>query len=351
MSEKIFFHVDCNSAFISFASIESLQNGGEDYRKIPAVVSQKPGVRGAIVAAASQPAKELGIIVPEHINSALAKYKDLVIVEPDFSVYKKWSSIFKQLCKGYAKEFESYSIDECVFTVRDVFLKNKNPGDLGIEIRNLIKEKIDLDVTVGVAHTKTFAKICSDFKPSGVYWVDENNFKEYLWKLPIERLIMCGPKTTEKLHNNKIYTIEELAQKQMEEVQQIVGKKHGEYLWLQANGLDDSEVVTERQERKSLSREETLQISVKNIDDIKKEFIKILEETIEILEKEHLKTKRIGIKLRSDEFVDKNFYKTLDEYTNDFDIILKEIIDLIERNYNSESIRQVGIKFEKLSKE
>lgn len=349
---ETFFYVDVNSAFISWASVESVLNGGQDYRLIPSVISEEPGVRGAIVAAASQPAKSLGIKVPEHINSALKKCENLTIVKPDFNVYRKWSNSFKELCKKFAKEFESYSIDECVFTVKDEFLKSSEPGQVGIMIRDSIKNLLGFDVTVGIAHTKSFAKIASDFKPGfNVYLITEDNFKEYLWPLPVDRLLYCGPKSTEKLNNNNIFTVEQLANSNIETIQSILGNKAGESLWLQANGLDDSKIVTERPDRKSLSHDTTLQISTSNIKELLPKFYKITSEAITRLKKDNMKTKRVGIKLRDDDFNDKMYFKNLDTVSNDIKIIYNIIMDLLKENYDNKSIRQIGVKFEKLEKE
>lgn len=351
MMEKVFIWIDVNSAFISFASVESLEQGGMDYRKYASVVSQPPGVRGAIVAAASQPAKDLGVRVPEHINSALQKCPDLIIVEPDFEVYKKWSQKFKEICREFAENFESFSIDECVINPKLELLSKYSGPQIADKIRLKIKEKCGFEVTCGVSFTKTFSKIASDYKPGDrVYYLSRENFKKHLWPLPVDRLIYCGPKSKEKLEKAKINTIGELANADLDKIKMIVGNKHGEALWLQANGLDDSEVVTERPERKSLSREVTLQENINDIEKIKDIYIGIINEACNKLKQENLQTKRIGIKLRDYRFNDRNYYKTLKEYTSDKNVIQKVVEELLDANYKAEALRQLGIKFERLTK-
>ena len=70
---RIIFHIDVNSAFLSWTAVKLLREGRPDIRLVPSVVSGDPNDRRSIITAASIPAKKLGIRVPEPVSMALRK--------------------------------------------------------------------------------------------------------------------------------------------------------------------------------------------------------------------------------------------------------------------------------------
>ena len=81
---RIIFHIDVNSAFLSWNAVKMVSGGEPDIRLVPSVVSGDPADRRSIVTAASMPAKKLGIKTAEPLSSALRKCPDLVVVRGDW---------------------------------------------------------------------------------------------------------------------------------------------------------------------------------------------------------------------------------------------------------------------------
>ena len=112
MSDRLIFHVDVNSAFVSWSAVEMLKNGGPDLREVPSIVGGDPKSRRGIVAAKSIPAKKYGIVTGEPVSAALRKCPNLVIAGSNFKWYVKCSRAFKAICQEYTPCMQSFSIDE-----------------------------------------------------------------------------------------------------------------------------------------------------------------------------------------------------------------------------------------------
>ena len=110
---KIFFHVDVNSAFLSWSAIKHLQDGETvDLRTIPAVVGGDEAQRHGVVLAKSGPAKKYGIKTGESLFAARTKYPAIKVVPPDFDFYVKNSKAMIAILQDYTPDVEQYSIDE-----------------------------------------------------------------------------------------------------------------------------------------------------------------------------------------------------------------------------------------------
>ena len=89
MVQRVIFHVDANSAFLSWSAVHRLKVLGEttDLRDIPSVVAGDKASRHSIILAKSTPAKKYGIRTGQPLFQALEKCPDLVVVPPDYSLY------------------------------------------------------------------------------------------------------------------------------------------------------------------------------------------------------------------------------------------------------------------------
>lgn len=110
---RLVFHVDVNSAYLSWEAARRVANGESDLRLIPAVIGGDREKRTGVVLAKSIPAKKLGIKTGEPIGMALRKCPDLVMAKPDFQLYEMNSKKFMDICREYAPVVEKASIDEC----------------------------------------------------------------------------------------------------------------------------------------------------------------------------------------------------------------------------------------------
>ena len=254
---RVIFHIDVNSAFLSWTAVKMLSEGYQDIRLVPSVVSGDPDDRRSIITAASMPAKKLGIRTAEPVSMALRKYPDLLIVRGDWEWYGKCSKGFLDICRRYSPVLQQFSIDECFI---DMTMRNwgEDPVDVATRLKDEIKEKLGFTVNVGIGSNKLLAKMASEFeKPDKVHTLWQEEVQEKMWPLDVRELLWVGKKTEEKLRMYGIHTIGELAAISVGSLTRLVGKKFAMQLHENANGRDDSPVETEVPEAKSISAERT----------------------------------------------------------------------------------------------
>ena len=225
MQRRAIFHIDVNSAFLSWSAVKLLSEGGSDIRLVPSVVSGDPADRRSIITAASMPAKKLGIKTAQPISMALRTYPNLVIVRGDWTWYKKCSDGFMDICRSYSPVLQKFSIDEC-FIDMSLRLYKKDPVEVATRLKDEIHSKLGFTVNIGIGSNKLLAKMASDFeKPDKVHTLWEEEVPGKMWPLPVGDLLWVGRKTRERLASYGIYTIGDLAKRPEAAIAKIVGKK------------------------------------------------------------------------------------------------------------------------------
>ena len=170
MNERLIFHVDVNSAFLSWEATRRVKNGEPDLRLIPSCIGGDPESRRGVVLAKSIPAKAFKIKTGEPIAMALRKCPQLVIAKPDFKLYSACSKAFKDICRSYAPVVEEFSIDECFMDMTGTGHTYPDPVALAHTIKNKIRDELGFTVNIGIGRNKLCAKMASDFeKPDKVH--------------------------------------------------------------------------------------------------------------------------------------------------------------------------------------
>ena len=160
---RVIFHIDVNSAFLSWSAVKILSEGGSDIRLVPSVVSGDPSDRRSIVTAASIPAKKLGIKTATPVSMALRTCPGLVIVRGDWTWYKRCSDGFMEICHQYSPVLQKFSIDEC-FIDMTFRVYGKEPEEVARQLKDKVRETLGFTVNVGVGSNKLLAKMASDFE-------------------------------------------------------------------------------------------------------------------------------------------------------------------------------------------
>lgn len=262
--ERIIFHVDVNSAFLSWEAVYRVKCLGEslDLREIPSAVAGDVKKRHGIILAKSIPAGKQGVKTADTISDALKKCPDLLLVPPHYSLYENCSRAFLELLKEFAPVVEQYSIDEAYCDMTGTEALWGSP----VVAANLIKDKIyrelGFTVNIGISNNKLLAKMASDFKkPNFVHTLFPNEIKKKMWPLPVSELFFCGRATEKKLRNLGMETIGDLAKADAALIRNHL-KKHGEMLWTFANGLDVSAVQSEIPDNKGYGNSMTIPFDI-----------------------------------------------------------------------------------------
>jgi DNA polymerase-4 len=265
---KLVFHIDVNSAFLSWEAARAVAEGKPDLRLIPAVIGGDREKRTGVVLAKSIPAKKYGIRTGEPIGMALRKCPDLVMARPDFRLYEDNSKKFMDICREYAPVVEKASIDECFLDLSGTHRIYPDPVALAHTIKDRIREELGFTVNVGIGENKLLAKMASDFeKPDKVHTLYQREIASKMWPMPVGELFTVGSSTAQKLRNAGIMTIGDLANGDLARVQKIVGMKLGRHIHDYANGIDPSPVLAEPEEAKGYSISTTLEEDVKKAAD------------------------------------------------------------------------------------
>ena len=148
---RLIFHIDVNSAFLSWESVRRVKQGLPDLRSVPACIGGDPKKRTGIVVAKSIPAKKYGVQTGEPVAMALRKCPDLVIAKSDFELYIKCSRAFKEICASYAPVMESFSIDEVFLDMTGTSLIYPDPVRTAHEIKDKIRNELGFTVNVGIS--------------------------------------------------------------------------------------------------------------------------------------------------------------------------------------------------------
>lgn len=258
LMDNIFFHIDVNSAFLSWTAVDQLNKGSEvDLRTIPSIIGGDQERRHGIVLAKSIPAKKYHIETAEPIVNAVKKCPNLVIASPDFKIYRRYSHGLMDYLHTLTSDIEQASIDECYLYFTPIAHLYESPQAAADMIRKEVFTRFGFTVNVGISDRKVLAKMASDFtKPDRTHTLFSYEIKEKMWPLPVGDLFLCGKSAVESLKKLDIKTIGDLANCDLDILTSHL-KSHGKTLWRFANGIDDSEVETVRQEAKGIGNSTT----------------------------------------------------------------------------------------------
>ncbi len=352
MSDRLIFHIDVNSAFVSWSAVEMLKNGGPDLREIPSVVGGDPNSRRSIVAAKSIPAKKYGIVTGEPVALALRKCPNLVIAGSDFDWYVKCSRAFKAICQEYTPTMQSFSIDEVFLDMSGMHLIYPDPIATAHEIKDRIYSELGFTVNVGVASNKLCAKMASDFeKPNKVHTLFEDEIPAKMWPLPVGDLFTCGKSTTVRLKSLNINTIGELAKTPVEQLTLLLGERSAIHFHNYANGYDDSPVLDEPEDAKGYSAENTVEDDLVDLESINRILLAQADIVAARMRADGGKCRCIGVTFRNLDFVNKSHQKKLADSTDVTDEIYKTAKQLIKESWHGEPLRLIGLSLSDIDRD
>lgn len=293
--ERIVIHSDLNNFY---ASVERLLHP-ELIGKPVAVCGNKEERRG-IVLAKSEEAKKKGVKTGDTIWQARRKCPNLYIVKPHFHEYMEYSRKVRAIYARYTDLIENYGIDECWLDLtrstlifppfdgekyvgegEDRHFSDEFLRHLGDTVRNAVKSELGLTVSVGVSFNKIFAKLGSDLKkPDGTSVISIVNYKNVIYGLPVEELLMVGGATANKLRGMGYTTIGRLAAADDNGVIKSLGK-FGQTLLTYARGEDKDPVkhMDEERELKSIGNSQTFAYDLTNYEQVER-MLYVLSESV-----------------------------------------------------------------------
>ena len=264
MPQPLIYHIDVNSAFLSWEAAELLRQDPDapDIRSFPSVIGGSEKTRHGIVLAKSPSAAALGVCTGEPLAQARRKCPDLKIYAPHYSIYVERSRQFMALLKEYAPSVDTYSIDEAFCDMTGTSSLYGNPVDFAHRLKDEIHTRLGFTVNIGISSNRLLAKTASDFeKPDKVHTLFPSEMEEKFWPLPIEDLFFVGKSTALRLRSLGITTIGQLAKSDHAMILSVF-KSHGDTIWNYANGIESTPLSHNDAASKGFGNSLTLQYDV-----------------------------------------------------------------------------------------
>lgn len=347
--DRIIFHIDVNSAFLSWTAVEQLKHGADhDIREIPTIIGGNQKSRQGVVLAKSVPAQKAGVVTGEPVVQALRKCPELEIYPPNHTMYNAYSEELMKFLMNYTPDIEQISVDECFMDFTGIAYQYHSPVAAAFEIKEAVYNQFGFTVNIGISTNRLLAKMASDFeKPNKVHTLFPEEIPIKMWPLPVSELYMAGHSSVETLHKLEIRTIGELA-KTEPELLELHLKSHGRTLWEFANGMDDNKVIREKVENKGIGNSTTLPKDATTVEDVKTVFLMLAETVGSRLRKEGQRAQMVSVEIKYATFQTVSHQTQLSKATNTDQVLYKTACELFEELWNGMPIRLLGIRTSKL---
>ena len=346
----IIFHIDVNSAYLSWTAVEQLKNGAKvDIRQIPAIIGGDQKSRHGVVVAKSIPAKKYGIRTGEPVANAFRKCPNLIAVKPDHVMYTQKSRQLMEYLRTFTTQIEQVSIDECYMDFTDIRNKFTTILKGAEEIKNGVKETFGFTVNIGISTNKLLAKMASDFeKPDKIHTLYPEEIEEKMWPLPIGDLYMAGRSSVSVLKKLEIDTIGDLARTDPELITLHL-KSHGRMLWEFANGICDSLVCSQKADAKGIGKSTTLKEDIKTYEEAEEVFDHLAQGVSERLIRSGQRAGMVSMEIKYSDFQTVSHQKQLEQPSNDQEKLCRAACELFKDIWNGNPVRLLGIRTSKLS--
>lgn len=342
---RVILHVDMNAFYCSVHEAEN----PELYRgKMTAVAGDSEKRRG-IVVTSSYPARRKGVRTGMTVNQAQRLCPSLILIKPDFRLYRAYSRAFREILYNYTPLIEATSIDECYMDITGS-KQFGTPLEIADEIQRRIENELSLPCSIGVAPNKLLAKMASDMKkPNGISVLRIRDLPQTLWSRPCGELFGIGAKTDEKLSRMGIRTIGELARTDEKRLQASFGV-FGAWMKRAANGQDYSEVQSVPEPSKSVGHTTTLPYDVTESAEALRVMLNLSDQVARRMRRQHLLAGAVQITIRTPEMKTITRSRTLDIPTEAADDIYREAKALYLRHWgDGRPVRLLGVAAQNLS--
>lgn len=352
MEQRLIFHIDVNSAYLSWSAVEKLKNGSPlDLREIPAIIGGDMASRHGVVLAKSIPAKAYGISTGEPVAYALRKCPGLLLEPPDHNLYAACSQRLMELLVTFCPAIEQVSIDECYMDFTDYRKNYESPVAAAVQIKDTVRDTFGFTVNIGISTNKLLAKMASDFqKPDKVHTLFPEEIPARMWPLPVRDLFMVGKSSAAALSKLEIRTIGDLARTDVSILESHL-KSHGRLIWEFANGLDESPVQTEESELKGVGNSTTLARDAETSADARKVLQSLCHQVSGRLKRYGQLAGMVSTEIRYASFIRVSHQMQLPVSTDNEQILYHHACLLFDELWNGEPVRLLGVRTSRLTTE
>jgi DNA polymerase-4 len=352
MAERIIFHIDVNSAFLSWTAAYRVRVLGEslDLRTVPSVIAGDRESRHSIILAKSGPAKKYGIKTAEPLGKARDKCPGLLVAEPDYDLYTTASRSLIALLRRVSPAVEQYSIDEAWVDMTGMKELLGPPVLAAEQLKNRIRDELGFTVNIGISSNKLLAKMAGDFeKPDKVHTLFPWELEQKLWPLPTQELFFVGRATAEKLSRMGIETVGQLARADPGFLQKKLHKQ-GLVVWQYANGRDAGMLTPETPANKGYGNSFTTPTDVTKRDYACQVLLSLCETVGMRLRRDEQAGSCVTVHIRSCLFEQWSRQRQLGTATNGTDELYRAACAIFDELWDGVTpLRQLGVQVTKLT--
>ncbi|WP_028562515.1 DNA polymerase IV [Paenibacillus pinihumi] len=342
---RVILHLDMNAFYCSVHEAEEPAR----YKGVPTAVAGSVELRKGIIVTSSYAARKRGVKTGMTVREGMRHCPELVLIKPDFDLYRKYSRGFLSIASQYTPLVERVSIDECYLDITG----SKSFGT-PLEIAEMIQYRIrtewSLPCSIGVAPNKLLAKVASDMhKPNGLTVLRIRDVPRVLWNRRCDTLPGIGSKTADKLMRLNITTLGQLAEADESMLRKQFGII-GSWLKQAANGYDYSDVNPVREQNKSIGHTTTLPQDVTEWEDVKRVLLNLADQTGRRLRRHKLIASGIQITIRTPDMKTITRSSTLNAPIESTDDIYREASRVYKHHWrDGKPIRLLGVALHHLT--
>lgn len=332
-------HIDMDAFY---ASIEQRDN--PQYKGKPIVVGGSPDGRGGVVATASYEARKFGIRSAMTSKKARQLCAHVIFIRPRFDVYKEVSKKIRAIFHRYTDLIEPLSLDEAFLDVTEDKQQIGSAMEIAKQIRQAIRDELQLTASAGVSVNKFIAKIASDInKPDGLTFIGPSRIETFMEELAVEKFFGVGKVTAEKMKGMGLHTGGDLKKLTEVELVKRFGKT-GRFFYRIVRGNDDRPVQPHR-ETKSVGAEDTFPFDLATLEEMDLELDKIADTIYDRLERAGLKARTVTLKIKYHDFKQATRSQSFPEPIGDIETILRTAKELLASTQpgDGKKIRLLGI--------
>ncbi len=347
----VILHVDLDSFF---ASVHIKYN--PFLRGYPVIIGADPrnGEGRGVVSTCSYEARAYNIHSALPISKAFKQCPHGIYIcsgkQIAFPQYHEETEKVMAILQKFSDKFQQAGGDEAYLDVTDIWKAyGSTPISIAEHIQSKIHKELSLPVSIGIAETKSIAKIASDLKkPRGITVIHNNDLEKKIYPLPVRKIIGVGKKTEQILHKKGILTIGNIARMPREKVFLLLGE-HGLYLRKIALGMNYREVGYFRGERKSIGSERTFSHDQHDWQIIKTTVKQIVSRLVKQLLKKDLLTRTVTIKIRLQGYETYTRSLSFQNFLSNESVIYNTAIKLLDEfRYSSKKVRLIGVRVSSL---
>jgi len=348
---RVIMCVDLDAFYPSCEELRDSSLVGKPHATIMTDQQEGNNITKGVVASSSYEARKLGVRSAMPLSKARELCPSLILKPVDIPYYQQVSNKVMSMLEGYADILEQTGIDEAYLDCTKKVVSNIE--HYALDIKKTIEDQCNLRSSIGVAPTKSAAKMASDFqKPDGLTIFYPNQLQKFLENLEVERVSGIGAKTQQVLKEEMgIRTIGQLAKYDVQNLMGRFGKKNGLWMWQVANGRDEDPVIP-REDHISLSTERTLDSFTKDKKVILRFLLnELVDELYERVTRRGYHFKTVAVKIvRSDFSVETReiSYSNFQIRKESIASVVEELLDRFSFDDSTARIRKVGLKVSKL---